>query len=104
MDTTHHNDGSEANGSPAPGNGAARGAADNAIIVHDLKKRFGRQRVLDGVNLDVPNGMITCIVGPSGGGKTVLLKHLNLLMRPNSGTITIDGVDVTRLGTRALNQ
>jgi phospholipid/cholesterol/gamma-HCH transport system ATP-binding protein len=47
--------------------------------------------------------LITCIVGPSGGGKTVLLKHLNLLMRPDSGQIVIDGEDVSRLGNRALN-
>ena len=60
--------------------------------------------VLDGVNLDVPGGLITCIVGPSGGGKTVLLKHLNLLMRPDSGTITIDGTEVTRLRRSALDQ
>ncbi len=85
-------------------NGAPRSAAENEIVVRDLRKRFGRQVVLDGVKLDVPHAMITCIVGPSGGGKTVLLKHLNLLMRPDSGTIIIDGVDVTRLGTRALNQ
>jgi phospholipid/cholesterol/gamma-HCH transport system ATP-binding protein len=103
METTRNIDGPEGNGAAAPGTVAA-GAGDNAIVVHNLVKRFGRQRVLDGVNLDVPSGLITCIVGPSGGGKTVLLKHLNLLMRPNSGTITIDGVDVTRLGTRALNQ
>ena len=71
-----------------------------AIVVRDLRKRFGPQVVLDGVNLDVPGGLITCIVGPSGGGKTVLLKHLNLLMRPDSGTITIDGTEVTRLAPK----
>jgi phospholipid/cholesterol/gamma-HCH transport system ATP-binding protein len=87
----------------APGTNAAI-ASDNAIVVSDLKKRFGRQVVLDGVKLDVPNGLITCIVGPSGGGKTVLLKHLNLLMRPDSGEIVIDGVEVTRLNSRALDQ
>jgi len=104
METPGNNGGQESNGSGSSGNGAAHAAADNAIVVHDLRKRFGRQQVLDGVNLDVPSGMITCIVGPSGSGKTVLLKHLNLLMRPDSGTIIIDGVDVTRLNTRALNQ
>jgi len=98
------------NPSPAAnGQGAHEGipdsvAAANAILVKDLRKRFGRQVVLDGLDLDVPKETITCIVGPSGGGKTVLLKHLNLLMRPDSGTIIIDGVDVTRLNNRALNQ
>ncbi|HLI81877.1 MAG TPA: ATP-binding cassette domain-containing protein [Candidatus Binataceae bacterium] len=89
------------------GNNGADGTAradDNAIVVSELRKRFGRQVVLDGVNFDVPNAMVTCIVGPSGGGKTVLLKHLNLLMRPDSGTIIIDRVEVTKLRTRALNQ
>jgi phospholipid/cholesterol/gamma-HCH transport system ATP-binding protein len=104
METTRTNDGSESgSASASTGNGAGSGGA-NAIVVRDLRKRFGRQPVLDGVDLEVPSGMITCIVGPSGGGKTVLLKHLNLLMRPDSGQIIIDGVDVTHMGTRALNQ
>jgi phospholipid/cholesterol/gamma-HCH transport system ATP-binding protein len=85
-------------------NGARDGAGTEAITVRELRKRFGRQVVLDGVNFAAPRGMITCIVGPSGGGKTVLLKHLNLLMRPDGGQIIIDGVDVTGLNTRALNQ
>lgn len=74
-----------------------------AVAVRDLKRRFGQQQVLNGVNLELPTGEITTIVGPSGCGKTVFLKHLNLLLRPDSGSIIIDGVDVTRLGTRALN-
>src|SRR5438309_6191618 len=75
----------------------------NIIIVRDLKKRFGPQQVLDGVNLACPRGKITTIVGPSGCGKTVLLKHLNLLLRPDSGQIVIDGVEVTRLRSRAID-
>jgi phospholipid/cholesterol/gamma-HCH transport system ATP-binding protein len=75
----------------------------NAIEVRGLRHHFGRQEVLRGVDLDVPAGQITTIVGPSGCGKTVLLKHLNLLLRPDAGTILIDGVDVTELGSRALD-
>jgi phospholipid/cholesterol/gamma-HCH transport system ATP-binding protein len=75
-----------------------------AISVRDLRRRFGRQQVLDGVSLEIPRGQITTIVGPSGCGKTVLLKHLNLLLRPDSGTIVIDNVEVTALGARAQNQ
>ncbi|HTT77137.1 MAG TPA: ATP-binding cassette domain-containing protein [Candidatus Binataceae bacterium] len=79
--------------------------ADRAAIrVHDLRHRFGRQQVLNGVNLECPSGQITTIVGPSGCGKTVLLKHLNLLLRPDSGTITIDGIEVTLLSSRAQNE
>jgi phospholipid/cholesterol/gamma-HCH transport system ATP-binding protein len=104
METPGNNDSRESNGSGSSGNGAVPAPAGDAIVVHELRKRFGHQVVLDGVNLDVPQGLITCIVGPSGSGKTVLLKHLNLLMRPDSGTITIDGVAVTRLRTHALNE
>lgn len=76
----------------------------DSIEVRDLRKRFGRQQVLDGVNLDIPARMITTIVGPSGCGKTVLLKHLNLLLRPDSGSIVIDGIEVTKLGGSGLDQ
>jgi phospholipid/cholesterol/gamma-HCH transport system ATP-binding protein len=72
-----------------------------AIVVRELQRRFGKQQVLDGVNLDCPRRQITTIVGPSGCGKTVLLKHLNLLLRPDFGQIVIDGIDVTHLGSRA---
>src|SRR5258708_31107301 len=75
-----------------------------AIVVRELQRSFGKQHVLDGVNLDCPRGQITTIVGPSGCGKTVLLKHLNLLLRPDSGTIVIDSVEVTKLGWREQNK
>src|SRR5271156_2621837 len=75
-----------------------------AISVRELRRRFGRQQVLNGVNLECPRGEITTIVGPSGCGKTVLLKHLNLLLRPDSGTIVIDDINVTALGSRAQNE
>jgi phospholipid/cholesterol/gamma-HCH transport system ATP-binding protein len=78
--------------------------ADLTIIVRDLRRRFGVQQVLDGVNLDCPEGKATTIVGPSGCGKTVLLKHLGLLLRPDSGQIIIDGDDVTRLSSRGLDR
>jgi phospholipid/cholesterol/gamma-HCH transport system ATP-binding protein len=74
-----------------------------AIVVRELRRRFGKQQVLDGVNLDCPRHQITTIVGPSGCGKTVLLKHLNLLLRPDSGQILIDGIEVTRLGSRGMD-
>jgi phospholipid/cholesterol/gamma-HCH transport system ATP-binding protein len=103
METAGNNN-HEANGLGADAKVAESVIAANSIVVRDLRKRFGRQVVLDGANLDIPREMLTCIVGPSGGGKTVLLKHLNLLMRPDSGTIVIDGTEVTRLRSRGLNQ
>src|SRR3984885_12886898 len=75
-----------------------------AIVVRELRRRVGRQQLLDGVSLECPRGQITTIVGPSGCGKTVLLKHLNLLLRPDSGTIVIDDINVTALGSRAKNE
>ena len=74
-----------------------------AIVVRELRRRFGKQQVLDGVDLDCPRCQITTIVGPSGCGKTVLLKHLNLLLRPDSGQVVIDGFDVTRIGSRGID-
>lgn len=74
------------------------------IRVVDLHKSFGRQRVLKGVNLELETGKITTIIGGSGSGKTVLLKHLNALVMPDRGSILVDGTDITRLGQRDLNE
>jgi phospholipid/cholesterol/gamma-HCH transport system ATP-binding protein len=73
------------------------------IRVVDLHKKFGRQEVLKGINLDVETGKITTIIGGSGGGKTVLLKHLNALILPDRGSVLVDGVDITKIGESALN-
>jgi phospholipid/cholesterol/gamma-HCH transport system ATP-binding protein len=74
------------------------------IRVIDLYKNFAGHQVLKGVNLDIETGKITTIIGGSGSGKTVLLKHLNALLLPERGQILVDGADITRLGERALNQ
>ena len=74
------------------------------IEVIDLHKSFGVQDVLKGVNLTFEPGKITTIIGGSGGGKTVLLKHLNALLLPDQGKILVDGVDITRLRQKALNR
>src|SRR4026208_288312 len=73
------------------------------IRVIDLPTTFGKQHVLRGVNLDLEAGKITTIIGGSGSGKTVLLKHLNALLLPDRGSVLIDGKDITRLGQTALN-
>jgi phospholipid/cholesterol/gamma-HCH transport system ATP-binding protein len=74
------------------------------IRVQNLHKRFGRQSVLRGLSLDVASGEIMVVIGRSGGGKSVLLKHLIGLLHPNSGAIFVDGVDITRLGRSALDR
>jgi phospholipid/cholesterol/gamma-HCH transport system ATP-binding protein len=73
------------------------------IRVVNLKKSFSGQQVLKGVNLELDTGKITTIIGGSGSGKTVLLKHLNALLRPDSGSVLVDGTDITKLGESALN-
>jgi phospholipid/cholesterol/gamma-HCH transport system ATP-binding protein len=72
------------------------------IRVTDLHKSFGDQEVLKGVNLEFVSGKITTIVGTSGCGKTVLLKHLNALLLPDKGAVLVDNVDITRLGQKEL--
>src|SRR6185295_5544073 len=72
------------------------------IQVANLHKSFRGQQVLKGVNLEFATGKITTIVGTSGCGKTVLLKHLNALFLPDSGEILIDGVDITKLAQKDL--
>ncbi|MDP1991822.1 MAG: ABC transporter ATP-binding protein [Syntrophales bacterium] len=74
------------------------------IKLVNLRKSFGRQKVLDGLNLEVEAGKVTVIIGRSGGGKSVLLKHIIGLLRPDSGEVLIDGVDITKLGDRDLNE
>jgi phospholipid/cholesterol/gamma-HCH transport system ATP-binding protein len=74
------------------------------IRVVDLHKTFGRQHVLKGINLDLETGKITTIIGGSGSGKTVLLKHLNALLLPDRGSVVVDGQDITKLNQTALNE
>jgi phospholipid/cholesterol/gamma-HCH transport system ATP-binding protein len=70
------------------------------IELRDVHKRFGSQVVLDGVNFDVREGETVALLGPSGTGKSVLLKHIIGLIRPDSGVILVDDRDVTRLKRR----
>lgn len=77
---------------------------DLAIRIVDICKQFGHQKVLDGVSLDIERGKITVIIGKSGGGKSVLLKHLIGLLKPDSGEIWVDGVDIARIGEKELNK
>ena len=74
------------------------------IRVVDLHKSFGRQHVLKGINLDLAAGKITTIIGGSGSGKTVLLKHLNALLLPDGGSVLVSGQDITKLNQTALNE
>jgi phospholipid/cholesterol/gamma-HCH transport system ATP-binding protein len=72
------------------------------IEIRDLHKKFGSQEVLSGVNLTVRRGETLLIVGPSGEGKTVMIKHIIGLLRPDRGTVIVDGVEVNKLREREL--
>jgi phospholipid/cholesterol/gamma-HCH transport system ATP-binding protein len=74
------------------------------IRVEDLHRAFGPQPVLRGVTLEVGSGEILVIIGRSGGGKSVLLKHLLGLLRPDRGRVVVDGTDLTGLRGAALDR
>jgi len=67
------------------------------IRIEGLYKYFQAQPVLDGISLHIPQGKIFIIIGGSGQGKSVLLKHIIGLLKPDQGRIFIDGTDITRL-------
>ena len=71
--------------------------SDPAIIVRDAYKRYGDFVALDHVDFVVPTGSLTALLGPSGSGKSTLLRAIAGLDQPDSGTVTIDGLDVTRV-------
>jgi sodium transport system ATP-binding protein len=66
------------------------------IVVRDLRKHFGEVRAVDGVSFEARDGEITGLLGPNGAGKTTTLRMLYSLLPPDSGEISIDGLDPTR--------
>ncbi len=72
------------------------------IEIRNLHKRFGTKVVLDGLDLSIPNGKTTVVIGGSGTGKSVLLKCILGLLHPEQGEILVDGEDVTKMDEREL--
>jgi phospholipid/cholesterol/gamma-HCH transport system ATP-binding protein len=72
------------------------------IEVRDLQKSFGSHRILDGVGFRIDKGESVVIIGRSGGGKSVLLKHLIGLLKPDAGQVMIEGRDIVPLNERDL--
>ncbi len=71
---------------------------DNEIlVVKDLWKSYGNHIVLKGISFSVREGETKVIIGPSGSGKSTLLRCINLLIRPDKGSIIFDGIDITKL-------
>ncbi len=77
---------------------------EKAIHIVDLHKSFRDQKVLDGINLEIEKEKITVIIGKSGGGKSVLLKHMIGLLKPDSGEIWVNGTEITKLNDKKLNE
>jgi sulfate transport system ATP-binding protein len=73
------------------------------IAAHNIHKRFGNFVALDGVNLDVESGQLTALLGPSGGGKSTLLRIIGGLEEADSGTVVIDGVESTSVPAQRRN-
>ncbi len=67
------------------------------IELKDLHKSFGEKNVLNGINLTIPNGETMCVIGKSGCGKSVLLKHIVRLLDPDRGSVWVDGKNIATL-------
>ena len=82
----------------------SRRSCGPAIEVKELCKSFGTQKVLDGISFEVQQGQTLCVLGRSGTGKSVLLKLIVGLQRPDSGSICIHDKDIARLPVKGLNE
>ena len=74
------------------------------IEIKGLHKSFGGNPVLNGVNLNIQKGETMVIIGQSGGGKSVLLKHIVGILKPDEGEVWVDGVNITNMDNNALNK
>ena len=73
------------------------------ILIDSLTKRYSKNEIgLNNLSFDIPNKGLTIIVGESGSGKTTLLNLLSGLLKPTSGSIVVDGVDLTKLSDREI--
>src|SRR5215211_82095 len=78
--------------------------AEPALRLRGICKTLGGNLVLKGVDLDVPDGQVLAVMGPSGGGKSTLLRCINLLERPDAGSVMLDGEELTTLTRTRLAQ
>ena len=90
------------NRKPAP-EAIEKAFSGEMIVVKDLHKSFGDLHILKGINTTVKQGEKVVIIGPSGSGKSTFLRCLNLLERPTSGSIKVDGVDLLKQNEKGVN-
>jgi phospholipid/cholesterol/gamma-HCH transport system ATP-binding protein len=81
---------------------ADNASADAMVQVRGVRTRLGGKLIFDGLDLEVPRGGVTAVMGPSGTGKTTLLRHLTGQLRPDAGSVRVAGEEVTALSRRAL--
>ncbi len=77
---------------------------ENIIQIKHLKKTFGKKQILKDINLELKKGKCTAIFGLSGGGKSTIIKHIVGLLKPDSGEILYNGVDIAKLNEHDLRQ
>ena len=75
----------------------------SGLVLKGISREFGPVKAVNDVDLEVPNGRFVCLLGPSGCGKTTLLRMIAGLDAPTTGTISIDGEDITRHPTHKRN-
>src|SRR5579872_1954689 len=76
----------------------------NVIELKNIQKSFGDAQVLKGLSLSIPKGKITVIIGFSGAGKSVMLKHILGLIRPDEGQVTVLGRELKSMDEHQLNE
>ena len=84
--------------------GPAREAEQNIMIIRDLHYSRGQRKIFNGLNLEIPRGRVTAIMGPSGTGKTTLLRLMSGQILPDHGSILLDGKDVSKMRRTELYQ
>ncbi|MDG4858060.1 ABC transporter ATP-binding protein, partial [Streptomyces sp. T-3] len=77
-------------------------AQPNELSTHGLDLRYGDRVVVGGLDLVLPGGAVTAIVGPNACGKSTLLRGLTRLLAPAGGTVALDGTDIHRMSARSL--
>jgi phospholipid/cholesterol/gamma-HCH transport system ATP-binding protein len=78
--------------------------AEPMIRLIDVRKKFGSQDILKGINLSIYEGKTTVIVGESGKGKSLILKHILGLVRPDKGKVLVEGKDINKIGRKELKE
>ncbi len=90
------------------GTGSGPDASDRQgselLVVEDVRKRYGNEQVLDGISFEMDRGDVTVLVGPSGSGKSTMLRCVNRLTEPDSGTIRLDGADTEQMDQNELRR